>query len=68
MTITIWIDPQHLVREMAMSMTLSIAGKAESASTTMDFTSFGGPLQVTAPAPATVISYAAYMQSVGGNP
>jgi hypothetical protein len=68
MKITIWIDSQHLVREMAMSMTLSIAGKAESASTTMDFTSFGGPLQVTAPAPASVIPYAAYMQSGGGNP
>jgi hypothetical protein len=65
MTITIWVDLQHLVREMTMSMTVNVGGMVQAANMTMDFTSFGGPVQVTAPAPASVISYAAYTQAVG---
>jgi hypothetical protein len=65
MAITIWVDQQHLVRELGMSATLSVAGKVVSENMTADFTSFGGPVQVTAPPPASVISYAAYLQAVG---
>jgi hypothetical protein len=47
-TITIWVDPQHMVREMSMGMTLNVAGAARPGDLTMDFTSFGGPLRATA--------------------
>jgi hypothetical protein len=61
-TVTIWVDPQHLVREMSVGMQLF--GGAVSENAVMDFSHFGVPTQITAPAPSSVISYASAMQAI----
>ena len=64
-TVTIWVDPQHLVREMSVSMQLF--GGAISENAVVDFSHFGVQTQITAPAPSSVISYASYMQALGSH-
>jgi hypothetical protein len=62
-TITIWADQQHLVREMSLSLQLSGLGSAiVSETAVVDFSHFGAATRITAPAPASVIPYAAYHQ------
>jgi len=60
-TITIWIDPQHLVREM--SVTVHVPGGLASGDMVVDFSHFGVPTRVATPAPASVISYASATQT-----
>jgi hypothetical protein len=65
-TITIWADQQHLVREMSLSLQLSGPGSAiVSEDAVVDFSHFGEAALTTAPAPSSVIPYAAYMQAIG---
>jgi hypothetical protein len=80
-TTTVWINPQHLVREISMDTTVDIVSGGASASTaptgtanapsvnlTMDFSYLATPLEVTAPPAAGTISYEAFLQQLGQNP
>jgi hypothetical protein len=65
-TITIWVDPGQLVREMSLSMQLpSFNGVPSSAAMVMDFSHFGVPVQISAPPAADTVSYAAYLKALG---
>jgi hypothetical protein len=80
-TITVWINPQHLVREFSADMTIGLSVGGTSASTaptgttvagsmdlTMDFTYSAAPLHVTAPPAASTMSFDAFLQQLGQNP
>jgi hypothetical protein len=65
-TTTVWIDPQHLLRQISVHATVSLQADEGSASTapagtesvdaTMDFAYSTAPLHVSAPAASTVSS------------
>jgi len=55
-TITVWIDSQSLVRELSVSLQMSLNSSAVSGSIVMDFTHFGAPVRISPPPPSTVIS------------
>ena len=80
-TITVWIDPQHLVREISWNATIDITSGGASASAaptgtpnapsldlTMDFSYSAAPLHVTAPPAASTISFDAFLQQLGQSP
>lgn len=81
-TSTVWIDPQHLVREISVSSTINIdlsggasastaptgTTNAGSVDLTMDFSYSAAPLHVTAPPAASTVSFDAYLQQLGQNP
>jgi len=80
-TITVWIDPQHLVREISENATVDLPSGGASASTaptgstdapsvdlTMDFSYSTAPLHVTAPPAASTVSFDAFLQQLGQNP
>jgi hypothetical protein len=79
--ITVWINPQHLVREITASTALDITfdGAPASAATTgtpstpsvdltMDFSYSAAPVHVTAPPADSTVSYAAFLQQIGQSP
>jgi hypothetical protein len=80
-TITVWIDPQHLIREISETTTVDPLSGGASASTaptgttdalsvdlTMDFSYSAAPLRVTAPRSASTVSFDAFLQQLGQNP
>lgn len=80
-TVTVWINPQHLVREVSVNTTVDILSGGGSASTaptgtadapsvdlTMDFSYSGAPLHVTAPPAASTVSFDAFLQQLGRDP
>jgi hypothetical protein len=66
LTMTIWIDQQHLVREMGINLQLnSSAGSsadALSADVVTDFSNYGAPVRIVAPPPADTISATSLLQ------
>jgi hypothetical protein len=80
-TVTVWINQQHLVREISVNTTvgLSVGGSPASAAPTgttnsvsvdltMDFTYSAAPVHVTAPPAGSTISYDAFLQQLATNP
>jgi hypothetical protein len=80
-TVTVWISPQHLVREISVNTTvgLSVGGSPASAapagttstasvSLTMDLAYSAAPVHVTAPPAASTITFDAFLQQLGQNP
>jgi hypothetical protein len=80
-TITVWINPQDLVREFSVNETISImvngaplspgstgSASAPSVDVTMDFSYSAVPLHVTAPSAASTVSLDAFLQQLGQNP
>ena len=80
-TVTVWIDRQHLVREISGNTTVgfSVGGSSASAAPTgttnsvsvdltMDFTYSAAPVHVTAPSPASTVSFDAFLQQLATNP
>ena len=80
-TVTVWINPQHLVREISVNTTvgLSVGGSSASAAPTgttnaasvdltMDLTYSAAPVHVTAPPAATTMSFDAFLNQLGTNP
>jgi hypothetical protein len=73
-TITVWIDPQHLVQEASWNEAAGIVSTATSGSVTpaiditMDFSYSAAPLDVTAPPAASTEPYNAYLQQFGEDP
>jgi hypothetical protein len=77
-TTTVWINPQHLVREISVNTAVDILSNGASASAgtasapsvdlTMDFSYSAAPLHVTAPPAASTISFDAFLQQLGQNP
>jgi hypothetical protein len=63
-TITLWIDGQNLVREMSMNLQTSVVGTTASADMVVDFSNYGAPVQITAPAPSDTISYPSFLQKL----
>jgi hypothetical protein len=63
-TITIWIDAQNLVREMSMNLQIGGVGTATSADMVMDFSHYGTPVTITAPAPSDTISWSTFLQKL----
>ena len=64
-TFTVWIDAQSLVRELSVSLQVSLNSSAASGSIVMDFTHFGAPVRISPPPPSTVISYQAFLKEAG---
>ena len=65
-TITVWIDPHQLVREMGVSIpSLEFNGSAVSGSIIMDFSHFGVPVRITAPPSADTVSLSSYLKALG---
>ena len=66
-TITVWINPQGLMREMSMNLGLQTGGSGGTVSANMVvYLSYvGSPVQITAPAASDVISYASFLQALG---
>jgi hypothetical protein len=80
-TSTVWIDPQHLVREITANETVDILSEGASASAastgatsapsvdlTMDLAYSAAPLHVTAPPAASTVPFDAFLQQLGQNP
>jgi hypothetical protein len=80
-TVTVWINPQHLIGEISVNTTvgLSVGGSSASAaptgaastasvSLTMDFTYSAAPVHVTAPPAATTVSFAEFLQQLVNSP
>jgi hypothetical protein len=80
-TVTVWINPQHLVREISVNTTVDILSGGSSASAapmgtatapsvdlTMDFSYSAAPVHVTAPPAASTVSFDAFLQQLGQNP
>jgi hypothetical protein len=79
--ITVWINPQHLVREISANTAVDVMfdGAPASAATTgtpstmtvdltMDFSYSAAPVHVTAPPAASTVSYDAFLQQLGLSP
>jgi hypothetical protein len=66
-TITVWIDAQGLIRQMSMSLQKMGLGSAMSVTMLVDFSHFGAPVLITAPAPSDTISYKSLLQTAGLN-
>jgi hypothetical protein len=56
-----------MVRELGVRVGLQVTGSGSAASgnVVLDFTNFGSPVQITAPAPSDTISYPAFLQALG---
>jgi hypothetical protein len=80
-TITVWINPQHLVREITANATFQLSAGGASASTapagptsagsldlTLGFSYSAGPVVATAPPPASTMSFAAFLKQLAQNP
>jgi hypothetical protein len=80
-TITVWINPQQLVREISANTTVDILSGGASASAaptgttnapsvdlTMDFSYSAAPLHVAAPPAASTVSFDAFLQQLGRSP
>jgi hypothetical protein len=63
-TITVWIDAHGIVQEMSINLQINVDGTADSADMTMDFSHFGVPVTVTAPAPSETISFSSFVQNL----
>jgi hypothetical protein len=66
-TLAVWIDAQGLVHEMSLNLQMTTLGSAASATVVMDFTHFGAPVHITAPAPSDTISYKSFLQRLDLN-
>jgi hypothetical protein len=73
-TATVWIDPQHLMREISANTPFEFVSTATSASLTpaldltMDFSYSAAPVRVTAPPAASTESSDAFNQQLGQDP
>jgi hypothetical protein len=75
-SMTVWIDPQKLVREITVNATISITVNGASASPastpsldmTMDISYSAAPLHLAAPPAASTISFDAFLQQLGQSP
>lgn len=80
-TVTVWINQQHLVREISVNTTVGFSVGGSSASPaptgtpstvsvhlTMDFAYSAAPVHVTAPPAASTISFDAFLQQLTTNP
>ena len=72
-TFAVWFDAQGLLREMSLQMSLSLPASGSDGSDgsvggdiVMDFSNFGAPLRITAPAASDTISYKSFFQTIGG--
>ena len=63
-TYRVWFDAQGLLRQMDMSLQTT-ALVVMSASVTVDFSHYGSPVQITAPAPSDVISVSSLLGKLG---
>ncbi len=64
-TVTVWLNQQELVRQMSLSLQMNGLGAAMSASAVIDFTHFGTPVTIKAPAPSDTISYSSFLRVAG---
>ncbi len=60
-TYTVWFDARGLLRQMDMKWQMTALG-AMSVSATVDFSHYGSPVQITAPAPSDIIPYRSLLQ------
>jgi hypothetical protein len=64
-TLTVWIDAQGLMQQMSVGLQMSALGTSVSANMVVDFSHFGAPVLITAPAPSDTISYKSFLQTIG---
>jgi hypothetical protein len=67
-TVTVWIDAQGLMREMSMNLGLQTSGSNSTVSGSMAvyLQYLGSPVQIATPAPSDTISYASFLNALGG--
>jgi hypothetical protein len=67
LTITMWIDQNQIIHRLAESVAMTVSGAgSEEGQVIMDFTKYGVPVSITAPAPSQVISFSNYLSLVHG--
>ena len=70
-TITVWFDTQALLREMSVQLSLQVqlgsANDSAGGDVFMDFTNYGAPVKIAAPAASDTISYKSFLQSLGAS-
>jgi hypothetical protein len=64
-TVTLWIDAQGIVQQMNINLQVNVEGTGDSATMTMNFSHFGTPVTITAPAPSETISFSSFVQKLG---
>ncbi len=65
-TATIWLDAHGTVRQMGVSLQVGSLSSVAS-NLVMDFSHYGTPVRISAPAPSDVISYRSFMKADGGS-
>ena len=63
-TYRVWFDAQGLLRQMDMSLQTTAVGTI-SATATVDFSDYGSPVQITAPASSEVIPLSSLLRTLG---
>jgi hypothetical protein len=64
-TVTLWINAPGIVQRMNTNLQVNVEGTGDSANMTMDFSHFGTPVTITAPAPSETISFSSFVQKLG---
>ena len=66
-TITVWLDAQGMVREMGVKVGVQVSGSGSAATgdVVVDFSNYGSPVHVSAPAPSDTISYSSFLRALG---
>jgi hypothetical protein len=70
-TMTVWFDAQGLLREMSvqLSLQMQVGSTNDSAGgdVFMDFSNYGAPVKIVAPAASDTISYESFLRSLGAS-
>jgi hypothetical protein len=67
-TVKVWFDAAQLLRRMSAELTLNGMGGSAGpvrGTMTMDFSHYGAPVSITAPAPSDVMSYTQFQHLTG---
>ena len=70
-TYTVWFDAQGLLREMSVQLSLQMqlgsTNDSPDGAVFMDFTNYGAPVKIAAPAASDTLSYTSFLRSLGAS-